>query len=211
MTQSVLYADALARAGGIGLLDCGTGDADVLAERTDALLLSGGGDLHPAYYGSSMDGTDGDVDEQRDKREWELLRAFCARRKPIFGICRGMQMIDVFFGGTLFQHLATAEIHQHTIHSVITSENSWLRPLYGECFSVNSYHHQAIRTLGIGLRVAAVSDADGVIEAVEHESLPIRAVQWHPERMIHGLCRDTQADMQPLFAALTENSSVQKA
>ena len=205
VTQSVLYADALALAGGIGLLDCGTGDADALADCADALLLSGGGDLHPAYYGSGMDGVDSDVDEQRDKREWELLRAFCARRKPVFGICRGMQMIDVFFGGTLFQHLATADIHQNTIHSVITAENSWLRPLYGESFSVNSYHHQAIRTLGIGLRVAAVSDADGVIEAVEHDSLPIRAVQWHPERMIHGLCRDTHADMRSLFAALVDN------
>ena len=118
----------------------------------------------------------------------------------MFGICRGLQVIDVFFGGTLFQHLATAYVHENTIHTIITSEDGWLRPLLGETVPVNSYHHQAIRTLGAGLRVTAVSDADGVIEAVEHDSLPVRAVQWHPERMVDGLCRDTDAEMGPLFA-----------
>lgn len=65
---------------------------------------------------------------------------------------------------------------------------------------INSYHHQAIRTLGANLHVTAVSDADGVIEAIEHDTLPVMAVQWHPERMIDGLCQDAEADMLPLFA-----------
>ena len=204
VAQSELYACALERFGGIGLLDCGCGSAETLAHKADALLLSGGGDLHPSYYGSSENGTDTDVDEQRDAREWQLLRYFCAQRKPVFGICRGMQMIDVFFGGTLFQHLPTADVHKNTVHSVITAENSNLRSMFGECIPVNSYHHQAIRTLGVGLRVAAISNTDGVIEAVEHNTLPIWAVQWHPERMVYGLCNDTNIDMSPLFSAWME-------
>ena len=200
VAQSELYARSLARFGGIMLLDGGFGSVETLADRADALLLSGGGDIHPSYYGRHMTGKDASVDQKRDEREWELLRQFCARKKPVFGICRGLQVIDVFFGGTLFQQLATAYVHENTIHTIITSEDGWLRPLLGETVPVNSYHHQAIRTLGAGLRVTAVSDADGVIEAVEHDSLPVRAVQWHPERMVDGLCRDTDAEMGPLFA-----------
>lgn len=199
VAQSELYARALARFGGIALLDGGYGDPATLAQRADALLLSGGGDIHPTYYGKHMTGLDTSVDLQRDEREWELLQQFCARKKPVLGICRGIQVIDVFFGGTLFQHLGTAYVHDNTIHTVITAEGGRLRRLFGERLPVNSYHHQAIRTLGAGLHVAAVSDADGVIEAVEHDTLPVLAVQWHPERMIKGLCRDTDTDMSTLF------------
>lgn len=201
IAQSELYARALAKFGGIMLLDGGYGSAEALAERADALLLSGGGDIHPSYYGKCRRGQDGIVDQWRDEREWELLRQFCAKKKPVFGICRGIQVIDVFFGGTLFQHLGTTYVHENTIHTVVTSEKGRLRSLLGESVPVNSYHHQAIRTLGAGLHVTAVSDADGVIEAVEHDSLPVMAVQWHPERMVDGLCHDTEAEMGPLFAA----------
>ena len=107
----------------------------------------------------------------------------------------------MFFGGTLFRHLGTAHVHDNTLHTIITAESGRLRPLLGEKLAVNSYHHQAIRTLGAGLHVTAVSDADGVIEAIEHDTLPIMAVQWHPERMIDGLCQDAACDMLPLFAA----------
>lgn len=166
----------------------------------DGLILSGGGDIHPRYYGQKLSRKILGLDEQRDEREWELLRCFCQRKKPVLGICRGIQVIDVFFGGTLFHELGTVQLHQNTIHTVITSESGGLRPLLGERFPVNSYHHQAIRTLGRGLSVTAVSDADGVIEGIEHEALPVWAVQWHAERMLEGVCRDTEASMAPLFA-----------
>lgn len=91
--------------------------------------------------------------------------------KADFGICRGMQVVDVFFGCTLFRHLGTAHVHDNTLHTIITAESGRLRPLLGEKLAVNSYHHQAIRTLGAGLHVTAVSDADGVIEAIEHDTL----------------------------------------
>ena len=201
VAQSELYARSLERYGAVMVLDGGCGNAEQLAERMDGLLLSGGGDIHPSYYGDPRTIQLHAVDLKRDAREWELMRQFCARKKPVFGICRGIQLIDVFFGGTLFRHLGTAYLHDGTIHNVVTSEDSILRPILGEILPVNSYHHQAIRTLGDGLRVAAVSEADGVIEAIEHETLPVLAVQWHPERMVDGLCQDTDAEMGPLFAA----------
>lgn len=199
--QSELYARTLARLGCTAVHDAGYGNAALLAERMDALVLSGGGDIHPLYYGKHLTGLDTSVDPHRDEREWELMRWFCAKKKPILGICRGMQVVDVFFGGTLFRHLGTAHVHDNTLHTIITAESGRLRPLLGEKLAVNSYHHQAIRTLGAGLHVTAVSDADGVIEAIEHDTLPIMAVQWHPERMIDGLCQDAACDMIPLFAA----------
>jgi putative glutamine amidotransferase len=198
--QSELYARAFQPFGASCVLDGGCGDVSVLAERMDGLLLSGGGDIHPRFYGRNLNGQFASVDEQRDERERDLLRSFCEKRKPVFGICRGIQVVDVFFGGTLFRELGTAHLHESTIHSVVTSENGGLREMLGERLSVNSYHHQAIRTLGRGLVVTAVSDADGVIEGIEHDSLPVSAVQWHAERMIEGVCRDTETSMRPLLA-----------
>ena len=92
--------------------------------------------------------------------------------------------------------------YDRAVHKVTIKKGTPLYDIIGaEQISVNSYHHQAIRTLGAGLHVTAVSDADGVIEAIEHDTLPIMAVQWHPERMIDGLCQDAACDMLPLFAA----------
>lgn len=198
-TQSELYARALECVGAAGVLDGGYGDPEWLAERMDGLILSGGGDIHPAFYGQVISGQAMSVDEQRDERERDLLHCFCKREKPVLGICRGLQVIDVFFGGTLFRELGTARLHENTVHTVITSESGSLREMFGKSLLVNSYHHQAIRTLGRGLIVTAVSEADGVIEGIEHEELPITAVQWHAERMIAGVCRDTKTSMLPLL------------
>ncbi|MGN1013774.1 MAG: gamma-glutamyl-gamma-aminobutyrate hydrolase family protein [Butyricicoccus sp.] len=197
--QSELYARSLDLVGATAVLDGGWGDPEALADRADGLLLSGGGDIHPSRYGQGMNGQAYGIDERRDEREHQLLQCFCEREKPVLGICRGIQVIDVFFGGTLFRELGTAYLHENTIHRVITAESGSLRALLGESFVVNSYHHQAIRTLGSGLVVTAVSDADGVIEGIEHESLPVAAVQWHAERMIEGICRDTKTSMRPLM------------
>ena len=198
--QSELYARAFSQFGVSCVLDGGWGEVSGLAERMDGLLLSGGGDIHPRFYGRSISGQAACVDEQRDERERDLLRCFCEKRKPVFGICRGIQVLDVYFGGTLVRELCTAHLHENTKHSIVTAESGYLRGMLGERLTVNSYHHQAIRTLGRGLLVTAVSDADGVIEGIEHEALPVSAVQWHAERMIEGVCRDTDASMRPLLA-----------
>lgn len=152
----------------------------------DGLILCGGGDVSPERYGEENDGSYS-IDLDRDRVEFELIREYVNLGKPILGICRGCQILNVFFGGSLYQDLPEAEIHKShdgvdSAHKVSSLPNSILSELYGESFTVNSSHHQAVKRLGDGFCVSAVWQ-DKYIEAIEHESAPIIAVQWHPERM----------------------------
>ena len=150
--------------------------------RCDALLLPGGGDIHPRFYGQALRGAE-DLDEARDEYELALLRRFLAAGKPVLGICRGAQLINVALGGTLRQHIdGHSQINGSDRRHSVTTDDSLLRALYGERFSVNSAHHQAAERPGDGLRVIARSP-DGVVEALRHDTLPLLAVQWHPERL----------------------------
>ena len=150
--------------------------------RADALLLPGGGDLHPRLYGQSSAGCDG-IDGARDARELLLVEAFAAQEKPIFGICRGLQVLNVAFGGTLHRHIGGhSQIDGiDRLHETYT-DDPLLRRLYGERFFVNSAHHQSADRLGSGL-YAVQWASDGTVEALRHRTLPIFAVQWHPERL----------------------------
>ncbi len=146
------------------------------------LLLPGGGDVDPALYGQENTSSLG-VNPDRDRREAEAFRFFLAHGRPILGICRGAQLINVLLGGTLHQDIpghrsAEGPELRHGSRSI----DPLLLSLYGERFPVNSTHHQAIDRPGEGLRVVQWAD-DGTVEAVRHETLPIFAVQWHPERL----------------------------
>lgn len=198
-TASVLYGAALSRVGLTGALYTG-GNPSVLAQAFDGLLLSGGGDLSPALYGAPAIYQETTYNTYRDTEELALIRAFCANAKPILGICRGIQALNVFFGGTLLQDMTG---HRDTSHFVRTVPNTHTASLLGKRFQTNSYHHQAIDELGQNLYAAAYS-RDGMIEAVEHCSLPILGVQWHPERMIAGLCSDMPTDHTALFTYFTQ-------
>lgn len=151
------------------------------------LLLAGGGDIDPAYFGQKNRGS-APADPTRDQRELALFQAFAQAGKPIFGICRGMQLINVALGGTLHQDLPAAVAPFHSdpdsdlVHPIRSLEGSLLHRLYGTVFSVNSAHHQAVDRLGEGLHATAWAEG-GFAEAIEHDSLPILAVQFHPERM----------------------------
>lgn len=152
----------------------------------DGLILCGGNDIDPKYYGEQIAGAVS-IDAQRDRAEFALLKAYIDAGKPVLGICRGHQLINVFFGGTLYQHLPKTESHRSAdgtdlIHSVNAIPKSILYDLYGDSFFVNSYHHQAIKDLGENLRATAYWN-NQYIEACEHSSLPVFSVQWHPERM----------------------------
>lgn len=152
-------------------------------EESDGLLLCGGNDIHPSYYGQDIRGAK-DFDLERDRREFEIAKAFIDTGKPVFGICRGMQLLNVALGGTLIQHLKDSELHVSrdgvdARHKV--SASGILSDLYGQDFVVNSSHHQAIERLGAGL--FACANYQGVIEAVQHESGMLLGVQFHPERM----------------------------
>lgn len=153
----------------------------------DGLLLCGGGDPDPTLFGEKNQGSYG-ISTERDQTELTCIHAFLTAEKPILGICRGNQILNVAFGGTLIQHLPTANNHiapgqdlYHTIHT-----DGLLRRFYGRKMQVNSSHHQGIGKLGRGLEVMAVA-TDGVIEAVVHRRLPVVGVQFHPERMENGL------------------------
>ena len=149
-----------------------------------ALMLTGGGDIYPERFGKNVlpNGSE-TFDTERDILEFELFRMFYDRRKPVFGICRGMQVINVALGGTLWQDLPSQRgvIHSSpetpVSHAVIWSGPGGMNlPAV-----VNSYHHQAVRDLGEGLAVTSAA-YDGVIESIEHIEYPIYAVQWHPEK-----------------------------
>lgn len=169
----------------------------------DGLLLCGGGDIEPSRYGQDMAGSF-PPDLPRDEAEFALIAAFRAAGKPIFGICRGMQILNVAFGGDMIQHLPAGcrPFHcgrEDRVHAVRAAEGSLLFHLYGKLFAVNSFHHQAVDRLGEGLIPTAWSES-GVVEALEHTSLPILGVQYHPERMSFDLRRADTVDGEPLLA-----------
>ena len=199
---SALYGAALLRAGLLPVLYAG-GDPQALVQRCDGLLLAGGGDIEPALYGQPHAYQHLSIDPLRDTEELALVRAFCAAGKPILGICRGLQVINVFFGGTLQQDITGHDGIPHSVTSVAGTQTAHLT---GGFFKANSYHHQAVAQLGHDLRASAFA-GDGTVEALEHQSLPILGVQWHPERMVPGLCADTPADHSALFTYFIQRNT----
>lgn len=153
----------------------------------DGLLLCGGGDPDPELFGEKNQGSYG-ISRERDQLELSCIHSFLKAEKPILGICRGNQILNIAFGGTLVQHLPTANHHlapgQDLFHEIRT--DGILKKLYGRKTTVNSSHHQGVGKVGRGLKVIAVAD-DGVVEALVHERLPVLGVQFHPERMENGL------------------------
>ena len=187
------YLDALTRLGAAGE----TGRSfDPSAY--DGLLLPGGCDVNSSRYGKERIPQE-TVDDDLDALQFETLDRFQAAGKPVFGICRGHQLLNVAFGGTLIQHLPVAENHMSlpaggdNVHRAYAEENAFIREIYGPDFVVNSSHHQGVDRPGNGLRVVMRS-GDGVAEALEHASLPVWSVQWHPERMCFNHRRDDTVD-----------------
>ncbi len=174
----------------------------------DGLLLAGGEDVDPARYGQENQGSRG-IDPARDRAERALLDAFCAAGKPVLAVCRGLQVVNVWLGGDLVQDLSPALAPFHgggdgdRIHPIRTAEGSLLRRLYGPVCAVNSAHHQALGRLGRGLVATAWSEG-GVVEAAEHETLPLICVQFHPERMTGAKARPDTVDGGAVFRAFLE-------
>ena len=168
----------------------------------DGLILCGGNDIDPRYYGEEIDGSV-NIDKQRDENELALFRAFVEAGKPVLGICRGFQLINIYFGGSLYQHIPEHVLHGRGEmgdgrHAVFAVSDSILGKLYGTEFYVNSAHHQALKVIGDGLRVTATW-GDKYPEAIEHTTLPVLGVQWHPERMSLAEAREGTVSGLPLF------------
>ncbi len=171
-------------------------------EKYAGLILSGGGDVEPGRYGEENSACFG-VDPARDEAEFRLIEAYIRAGKPILGICRGHQILNVFFGGSLVQHLPGAEKHMPTkakdsAHETHALPGSFPAELYGELFAVNSAHHQGIGRLAPELEAVQWAE-DGVIEACRHRTLPVWSVQWHPERMCLSHARSDTVDGGVLF------------
>lgn len=151
----------------------------------DGLLLPGGGDICPSYFHQPVIDTR-KPDPDLDRAQFHILYQFLHTHKPILGICKGMQLINVFFGGNLKQHMKEENAHQWNgtdqWHKTTASPSSLLSKLYGTDFHVNSAHHQSIDETGQDLEIIQTSN-DQIPEAIMHERLPILGVQWHPERM----------------------------
>ena len=151
----------------------------------------------------------------RDEMEMRLCERFVRMKKPVFGICRGFQLLNIYFKGTLVQDLEQDKniVHPyHSCHLVTAKEGSWFYEQYGSDFVVNSYHHQSIGRLGDGLSGTVTAENGQIIEAFEHKTLPVTAVQWHPERMTGRNRYDLEGpDMKPLFDRFCHTCMERKA
>jgi len=180
------YARAISEAGGIPLLLGLHADPDDYLSCIDGLLLSGGADISPDVYGAQSETDEFPPEPERDAFELALLKAASAAETPTLGICRGLQLVNVACGGTLHQHVPSHSAFDHPVHTlthaVATEPGSTIAGLYGEQVKVNSLHHQTVDRVGASLAVTGRAE-DGTVEALEHPSLPILAVQWHPEML----------------------------
>ena len=169
----------------------------------DGLILPGGGDISPFFYHMENKGSR-NIDSLLDSVQFSLFRAFTAAGKPVLGICKGIQLINVAFGGTLIQDLSGESLSIHAwdegdkIHITKAAHGTFPAQLYSNFPRVNSAHHQAVAAVGDGLRVAQYGP-DFVIEALYHERLPILGVQWHPERMCFSFAREEIEDGSKLL------------
>ncbi len=190
------YSNSIIEAGGIPLIIPLGIEEDVAQtlSLTDGLLLSGGCDVHPFLFDAEPAPKLGKVHPERDSVELALIEAAFIRKMPIFGICRGMQILNVALGGNVYQdmdseyhskkllkHMQQAARGVATHYVMVTPDTLLNRISEKEKIAVNSFHHQAVNVLAEKLKVAAKS-SDGIVEAVVHEDHPFcLAVQWHPE------------------------------
>jgi putative glutamine amidotransferase len=202
------YVEAIRRAGGHAVLVLPGEDASAseLLDRVDALVLVGGGDVDPARYGGATDQRTYGVERDRDGLEIDLLHAADARGLPTLAICRGMQVMNVAFGGTLIPHIpdrpgmlahGTPSGEDHRTHPVKAAPDSLLaRETGADVLECSTHHHQGVDALGENL-VATGWSEDGLVEAIERSSGWMLGVQWHPEDTA-----DSDPAQQRLFDAL---------
>jgi putative glutamine amidotransferase len=211
-----VYTEAVRRSGGTPILlpPVDPAEAPRLLDRIDGLVLSGGGDIDPAFYGGKLHDDMYAIDARRDEFEFALVREAQRRLLPTFAICRGMQVVNVALGGSLIEDIPSeVGSMDHAVrgpgvvdcHQTVTLEpESLVAAAIGNTETcVNSIHHQAVRRVGAGLRPVGWT-SDGIIEALDplDHDWPLLAVQWHPEY----LAVKDDADSLALFQALVDQA-----
>ena len=204
------YIESLARAGaGMRWVELNDPEQAVQDALTcDGLLLPGGGDMDPKFYGQARIPACGEPNLLRDAAEPLLLRAFLAADKPVLGICRGIQVLNAVLGGDLYQDIKPFEHLPHNghwakVHTVTVRRGTLLSRILGQdTVLVNSQHHQAVDRVAPGFTLAALSE-DGIVEAIEKPDARFcLGVQWHPEWL-----SDADPAMQGLFDAFVNACS----
>lgn len=203
------YLNAVAAAGGIPVALAPRLEIHLVAgclEICQGFLLSGGGDLDPSYWGELPSPALGSISPVRDYFEIALTRMALTAEKPLLGICRGIQVLNVAAGGSLYQDLQTGMSHQqnaprsHTFHDIVIEKESRLGAIVqASRIRVNSFHHQAVQRVAGGFIITALSP-DGTIEAIEAERGFALGVQWHPEDL-------KDPGSAALFSALIESAA----
>lgn len=200
------YVEKLGALGAMPVYLAREADPERLVERLDGLILAGGLDVDPRLYGDRPTEHSTLLDPVQDEYEIELARLAVAHEMPILGTCRGHELLNVAFGGTLRPHLdgIGAPHHRRIIypltdrgHEVRFAEGSILHELYGGSAVVNSFHHQAVERVGEGIRVTAFAE-DDVVEGIELEGANAIGVQWHPEFV---------ADSEPILQWLVDRAA----
>lgn len=180
------YSRAIAEAGGLPILLPVDADPAEYVGHIDGVVLTGGTDIDPARYGHSPHAELIAPEDERDELEFALMDGAIEKGIPVLGICRGLQVVNVHGGGTLHQdvpaHSRFDVAPETAVHPVEFAAGSVLAGLYGDRRDVNSLHHQTVDDVAPGYVVSARGD-DGEVEGLEHESLPVVSVQWHPEMM----------------------------
>lgn len=204
VTVNADYAEAVSRSGHIPVVIPRFGTEaqfDALVAKLDVLIMTGGEDFDSARYKVQRSPKLGIVNAPRDDFDFRLLDAARRRRLPVIGICRGCQLLNIAFGGTLWQDLPSefpvADVQHRNVHHKISvdSASRLARAIGGTDALVNSYHHQAVKDLAPGFRIVAKAP-DGVVEAIECDSYPAIGVQFHPEKM---LCRENDKTFAVFF------------
>ncbi len=211
------YPRAVLQSGGVPVMVPPCTDPEKLSaimEKADGLILTGGCDVEPAKYGQKTESWCGRIDLERDAEEYALLDCAMRLGKPVLGICRGHQVINCYFGGTLYQDIAqeTGGSLKHDefkrraedVHPVSVEEGTVLSTIIPKTIYVNSRHHQGINVPAKGFIPSAYAP-DGLIEGIEMKDGPVFGVQWHPESLFAekdharklfaffvGLCADKQ-------------------
>lgn len=181
------YPNCVRLAGGLGVALSIGPDAEALVSRLDGVMLTGGADVDPRFYGATPHPKLDEVEPERDGFEIALARAAIDQGVPLLAICRGMQVLNVALGGTLNQHIERHAAWKFPadalLHDVNFTSGSLAHEVFGTEVSVNTLHHQSLDQLGVGLVATGIA-SDETVEAVELPGHQVLAVQWHPELVL---------------------------